>query len=203
MKKVLNVIIGVLLIALIALSVILFMKSEELQEEYDDLSIEFDNKCTEYNALNTEKNTLQTDYDTLEGKYNTLQSDYDELQQLYTNETAVEYETPTDLSQYSTDITYEDIARTPDNYKGKALCYTGEVIQVLEIDGEIDLRVALDEWWEDILLCGYDPKITDKRVLEGDTVTVYGIYYGVHTYESAFGTNITLPLLWLDHIEIN
>lgn len=210
MKKIINVIIGILLIGLIALSVILFIKNKELQEEYDDLSIEFDNKCTEYNTLtnnynnlNTDKNTLQTDYNTLEGKYNTLQSDYNELKALYDAETAVTYETPTDLSQYATDISYEDIARTPDDYEGRALCYTGEVIQVVENDGETDLRVALGDWYEDIILCGYDPKITDKRVLEGDTVTVYGIYYGIYTYESTMGADISLPLLWLDHIEIN
>lgn len=203
MKKIINVIIGILLIGLIALSVILFMKNKELQEEYDDLSIDYENKSSEYEALmtdyisvNTDKNTLQTDYDT-------LQSDYNELKALYDAETSVEYETPTDLSQYATDISYEDIARTPDDYEGKALCYTGEVIQVLENDGETDLRVALGDWYEDVILCGYDPKITDKRVLEGDTVTVYGIYHGIYTYESTMGTDISLPLLWLDHIEIN
>lgn len=210
MKKILNVIVGILLIGLIALSVILFMKNKEMQEKYDNLSIDYDNKSSEYETLmndyisvNADKNTLQTDYDTLEGKYNTLQSDYNELKALYDAETAVTYETPADLSQYATDVSYEDIARTPDDYEGRALCYTGKVIQVLETDGETDLRVALDDWYEDVLLCGYDPKITEKRVLEGDTVTVYGIYYGVYTYESTFGTDITLPLLWVDHIEIN
>lgn len=203
MKKVFNIIIGILLIVLIALSVILFMKNKELQEKYDDLSIDFDNKSSEYETLmndyisvNADKNTLQTDY-------NTLQSDYNELKALYDAETAVTYETPTDLSEYATDISYEDIARTPDDYEGKALCYTGEVIQVLEADGEVDLRVALDDWYDDVILCGYEPKITDKRVLEGDTVTVYGIYHGIFTYESTMGTDISLPLLWLDHIEIN
>lgn len=203
MKKILNVFIAILFIGCMSLSVVLFIKYKDLKKEYNNLSNDYNEIAEQNTTLFNNNSNLNNKVKDLESKYNTLQSDYDELQQLYTNETAVEYETPTDLSQYSTDITYEDIARTPDDYEGKALCYTGEVIQVLEIDGEIDLRVALDEWWEDILLCGYDPKITDKRVLEGDTVTVYGVYYGVHTYESAFGTNITLPLLWLDHIEIN
>lgn len=203
MKKILNVFIAILFIGCMSLSVVLFIKYKDLKKEYNNLSNDYNEIAEQNTTLFNNNSNLNNKVKDLESKYNTLQSDYDELQQLYTNETAVEYETPTDLSQYSTDITYEDIARTPDDYEGKALCYTGEVIQVLEIDGEIDLRVVLDEWWEDILLCGYDSKITDKRVLEGDTVTVYGIYYGVHTYESAFGTNITLPLLWLDHIEIN
>lgn len=202
MKKVLNVIIGILLVGFIALLVILFMKYEELQEEYDNVSIDYDNKCSECNFYIDEKTTLQTSYDELEKKYNSLQSDYNELKVLYESETAIDYETPTDLSQYATDISYEDIARTPDDYEGRALCYTGKVIQVLEADGETDLRVALDDWYEDVLLCGYDPKITEKRVLEGDTVTVYGIYHGIYTYESAIGTDVSMPLLWVDYIEI-
>ena len=210
MKKIINVIIGILLIGMIALSVILFMKNKELQKQSDDFSAEADSWETMYNSMvesfteeSAAKTKAETKYSELETKYNTLLADYEKLEALYDAETAVTYETPTDLSEYATDISYEDIARTPDDYEGKALCYTGEVIQVLEADGEVDLRVALDDWYDDVILCGYEPKITDKRVLEGDTVTVYGIYHGIFTYESTMGTDISLPLLWLDHIEIN
>lgn len=210
MKKVINVIIGILLIGCIALSVILFMKNRELQKQCDDFSADAESWETMYNSMlqsfteeSAAKIEIETKYSDLETKYNTLLSDYEELKTLYDAETAVTYETPTDLSQYATDISYDDIARTPDDYTGKALCYTGEVVQVVENDGETDLRIALGDWYEDIILCGYDPKITDKRVLEGDTVTVYGIYYGIYTYESTIGASISLPLLWLDHIEIN
>ena len=210
MKKVFNVIIGILLVAFIALSVVLFIKHNELKEKYNNLSIDYDNQSSEYETLmsnfitvNSEKNTLQSEYDTLEGKYTTLQNDYNELEVLYNSETQVVVEEPADLSEYATDVSYEDIARTPDEYEGRALCYTGEVIQVLETDGETDLRIAVNDDWDDVLLCGYDSNISDKRVLEGDSVTVYGIYYGVYTYESTFGTDITVPLIWVDHIIIN
>ena len=210
MKKVFNVVIGVLLIGLIALSIILFMKNKELQEEYDDLSMEFDNKCIEYNTLtnnyntlNTDKNILQTDYDTLEGKYNTLQSDYNELKALYDAETAVTYETPTDLSEYATDITYDNLARTPDDYIGKAVSFKGDVVQLLEGDGENDLRVAINGDYDQMVYFVYDPNVIDTRVLEDDTITMYGIYYGIYSYESTMGTTISIPLILGNYVEIN
>ena len=210
MKKIINVIIGILLIGLIALSVILFMKNKELQEEYDDLSIEYDNKCTEYNTLtnnyntlNTEKNTLQTDYDTLEGKYNTLQSDYNELKALYDAETAVTYETPTDLSEYATDITYDNLARTPDDYEGKAVKLYGKVIQLIEGGEETQIRLAVDGDYDKIILIGYDPAIVSERVLEDDYITIYGISMGIYTYESTIGGMISVPAVYVEHIEMN
>lgn len=210
MKKVLNVLIGILLVGLIALSVILFIKNKELQEKYDELSIDFDNKSIEYetltnnyNTLNADKNTLQTDYDTLENKYNTLQSDYNELKALYDAETAVTYETPTDLSQYATDITYDNLARTPDDYEGKDVCFTGEVVQLIDGEEETQIRLAIDGDYDKIILIGYDPSIVSERVLENDNITIYGVSMGIFTYESTLGGMISVPGVWVDHIQIN
>lgn len=210
MKKIINVIIGILLIGLIALSVILFMKNKELQGKYDELSIDFDNKSSEYETLmndyisvNADKNTLQTDYDTLEGKYNTLQSDYNELKALYDAETAVEYETPTDLSEYAADITYDNLARTPDDYEGKAVKFYGKVIQLIEGGEETQIRLAIDGDYDKIILIGYNPKIVSERVLEDDYITIYGISMGIFTYESTMGGMISVPGVYVEHIERN
>jgi DNA polymerase III alpha subunit (gram-positive type) len=69
---------------------------------------------------------------------------------------------------YETGITFEQLARNPDSYNGKKVKFRGEVIQVLEADGEIDLRIALDDYWNDIILAYYEPKIVSSRVLEGE-----------------------------------
>lgn len=203
MKKVFNVIIGILLVGLTALSVILYIKHNDLQEEYDILSIDYDNKCSECNTYINEKTTLQSDYDTLQKKHNTLQSDYDELKALYDAETAVEYETPTDLSEYATDITYDNLARTPDDYEGKAVKFYGKVIQLIEGGEETQIRLAIDGDYDKIILIGYNPKIVSERVLEDDYITIYGISMGIFTYESTMGGMISVPGVYVEHIERN
>lgn len=210
MKKVFNVIIGILLIGLIALSVILFMKNKEMQKQCDEFSAEADSWETMYNSMlqsfteeSAAKAKAETKYSELETKYNTLLADYEELEALYNAETAVEYETPTDLSEYSTDITYDNLARTPDDYIGKAVCFKGDVVQLLEGEGENDLRVAINGDYDQMVYFVYDPNVIDTRVLEDDNITMYGIYYGIYSYESTMGTTISIPLILGNYVEIN
>jgi membrane protein involved in colicin uptake len=76
---------------------------------------------------------------------------------------------------YNTGITYSQLARTPDKYKGKKVKFTGTVIQVMEGSGETQLRVAVNDNYDRILLVSYDSNITSTRVLEDDTVTLKGV----------------------------
>lgn len=203
MKKVFNVIIGILLIGCIALSVILFMKNKELQKQCDEYSADADAWETMYNSMTQSFSELDKEKTEIENKYNTLLADYEELKALYDAETAVEYETPTDLSEYATDITYDNLARTPDDYIGKAVSFTGKVVQLIEGDGETQIRLAIDGDYDKIILIGYDPSILNERVLENDNITIYGTSMGIFTYESTIGGMISVPGVWVDHIEIN
>lgn len=210
MKKIINVIIGILLIGLIALSVILFMKNKELQKQCDDFSAEADSWETMYNSMvesfteeSAAKTKAETKYSELETKYNTLLADYEELEALYNAETAVTYETPTDLSEYSTDITYDNLARTPDEYEGKAVCFSGDVVQLIEGGEETQIRLAIDGDYDKIILIGYNPAIVSERVLENDNITIYGISMGIFTYESTMGGMISVPGVYVEHIERN
>ena len=77
-------------------------------------------------------------------------------------------------ADYNTGITYEQLARTPDDYKGKNITLTGEVIQVVEGDDETDLRVAVDGNYDNVIMVGYDPDIMNgSRILENDKITFY------------------------------
>lgn len=100
-------------------------------------------------------------------------------------------------------VAYSKIARNPDDYEGKQLKFSGKVVQVMEGDEETQIRLATDDDYDDIVLVGYDPAIMDKRVLEDDTVTVYGISVGLITYESTMGGNITIPALAAEKITID
>lgn len=98
-------------------------------------------------------------------------------------------------SDYNTGITYDQIARTPDEYKGKNITLTGEVIQVVGGDDETDLRVAVDGNYDNVIMVGYDPDIMNgSRILENDKITFYAESLGTTTYKSTMGGKITVPL---------
>jgi hypothetical protein len=112
-------------------------------------------------------------------------------------------ERPFDPDEYEL-VDYESVARNPDDYKGQQLAFTGRVLQVIEGSSETDLRIATDGEYDDIVYVGYDPSILGgTRVLEDDSVTVYGTCLGLYTYKSTLGASISLPALLADSVVIN
>ena len=103
---------------------------------------------------------------------------------------------------YDTGITYNQLARTPDDYVGKKVKFTGKVIQVIEGSSEVNLRVAVNKNYDTVLLVFYPKTLTKTRVLENDIVTLYGVSQGLHTYKSTMGGDITIPLVKVDKIDI-
>lgn len=209
MKKILNVIIGVLLLVCIALFVVFLVKYNNLQNEYDmlvDESIELENNYNtmsqNYISEKTAKEESESKYKELQANYETLESDYNELEALYLAETEVIYEEPTDLSQYASDVTYENLARTPDDYEGKAVTFRGEVVQVMEGEEENHIRLAVNGDYDQMLYIGYEPQILEERILEGDYITIYGLSIGIYSYESTMGALISIPGVWVDYIEM-
>lgn len=108
----------------------------------------------------------------------------------------------TSESDYSA-VDYDSLARTPDDYLLDKVTGTGKVIQVIEGDEETQLRISLDEYYNDVVLVFYDSDITYERVLEDDNVTYYGTSYGLYTYESTMGGEITVPLIQVHKIVRN
>ena len=104
---------------------------------------------------------------------------------------------------YDTGITYDQLARTPDDYKEKKAKFTGKVIQVIEGNGETDLRIAVNQNYDTVLMVAYDPKISSTRILENDNVTVKGVSQGIYTYDSTMGGKISVPSMTVDEITIN
>lgn len=102
---------------------------------------------------------------------------------------------------YETGITYDQLARTPDDYKGELVKFTGKVIQVLEGDEEIDIRLAVDKNYDTVLFCAYDPQIVSSRILENDIITIYGVSGGLYSYQSTFGGKITIPSVLIEKID--
>lgn len=104
-------------------------------------------------------------------------------------------------SQYATDITYDMLARTPDDYKGKALSLSGTIIQVIEEDNETNYRVAVDDDYNKIIFVTVEKEHINGRLLEDDKITIKGVSVGTTTYKSALGTKITIP--WIMGEKVN
>lgn len=103
---------------------------------------------------------------------------------------------------YDTGITFDELARTPDDYVGNKIKFYGKVVQVMEGDTFTSLRFAADDNYDTVLYCEV-PKdlVTNNRILEDDYVTLSGISYGLYTYKSTLGGNITIPAMTVDIIE--
>lgn len=98
-----------------------------------------------------------------------------------------------DLSTYRTDVTFENLARTPDNFQNEKIVLSGEVIQVMEDASETQLRLAVNENYDTIVLVKYGKSIVQERILENDIITIYGFSNGLISYESTIGGTITIP----------
>ena len=114
----------------------------------------------------------------------------------------------TDLSkkQYKSkckSYTYNEIARDPDDYEGKKAKFSGEVLQVLESSdsAQVDMRVAVDGDYDQVLYVVYYMPEGSSRILEDDHITVYGALGGVYTYTSTMNAQITIPILYAMYVE--
>jgi hypothetical protein len=95
-------------------------------------------------------------------------------------------------------IDFKQLEKNPDRHAGEYVTYTGEIVQIMEGDGNTVIRLALDDWANEILWIEYEG-YTD--FVEEDTVTIYGEVYGGYTYTSQAGWDITLPGIIADIIE--
>jgi len=102
---------------------------------------------------------------------------------------------------YETGITYDNLARIPDDYEDKKVKFYGKVIQILEENGQVQIRLAVNDDYDTILLGGYDSSIVSSRVLEDDEITIYGTSMGLISYQSTMGGTITIPAVRIDKID--
>lgn len=99
-----------------------------------------------------------------------------------------------DPATYQTGITYDQVARTPDEYEDKKVQFTGRVLQVMEDKSGTQIRLGVDGSYDNIILVSIDKSnLNGSRILEDDLVTVSGISSNTITYESTLGGNITIP----------
>lgn len=200
------VLIIVLVLGNIALGTILFLNTQKLNDKIDEKQSSCDSIQKQYDNLLSKNLQLDTDYEKLKEENEELQAQIEELtnpktdleESEETGELSDELNTfinsnMEDVSMFRSDISYDEIARHPNDYDGELLTFSGEVAQVIEGDGMTELRIAVDGDYDDIIYGIYDNRILDSRLLEDDKIQFYGESCGIISYQSTLGETISIP----------
>lgn len=93
-------------------------------------------------------------------------------------------------------VTYEDLARNPDNFAGKKIRMDGKIMQVQESGGSAVylIQVTKDEYdlWDDIVWVNAQVD-SNNRFLEDDVVRIWGEYQGIREYETVLSSQNSVP----------
>lgn len=205
----------VLVLGNIALGTILFLNTKKLNDKIDEEQSSCDSIQKQYDNLLSKNLQLDTDYEKLKEENEELQAQIEELTNpktdLEESEETVELSDELntfvnsnmeDVSMFRSDVSYDEIARHPNDYDGELLTFSGEVAQVIEGDGTTELRIAVDGDYDDIIYGIYDNRILDSRLLEDDKIQFYGESCGIISYQSTLGATISIPSISIYKIVI-
>ena len=189
------------------------LQSEQasLQSEYDQAESDLQGKKDDYDALKSEYDSYKESMGEYEGlavaeaearkiAAESLAAAEAEAKAQAEAEAQAQKEAE-EKAGYETGITYEQLARTPEDYTGKKIKFKGKVIQVLEGTDSTEIRLAVGSDYNTILYGIYDSSIVSSRVLEDDVITIYGTSAGLLSYTSTMGGTITIPSALIDKIE--
>lgn len=108
--------------------------------------------------------------------------------------------TPIPIDEYKalcSEIDYKTVARSPSQYVGKYLKIQGKVVQV---QGESDAILRVNQN-DDLNQTWYvtGTMLSNYRVLDGDSIIMYGECSGTTTYNTVLGAEITVPSLKMQY----
>ena len=138
-------------------------------------------------------------------KYKKSESDSSLKKYFTVNEDVAENVGADDLSESEfislcKEYSYEEILRNPDSYKDKPCKLSGTVDQIIEgilNTYTIFIESSSGDKWE----CSYIYKDGENHLLEGDSVTIYGILDGTTTAETVLGKQVTMPSVSIEYIK--
>lgn len=102
-------------------------------------------------------------------------------------------------------VSYEALSRTPGDYEGNLVKFSGYVVQVCS-EAKSSLyystyRVATSGRYNDVVYIKVDNYGSGYRILEDDYVTFYGEFDGLFTYETVRGNSLTIPCVIVEYID--
>lgn len=207
-------IIGCILLIILAAS----LSGKVPEKDYNSLKNDYDtlSKANEKNENELKKlKQMETEYNEYKKRmepYEDLQTKEAEARKIEAEKVAAEKKAAEEKAAaekkaaeeargYETGITYDQLARTPDDFTGQKVKFYGKVIQVMEDGSDIQIRLAVDDNYDTILYGQYSSSIVSSRILEDDYITIYGTSVGTVSYTSTLGGTITIPGVYIDKID--
>lgn len=98
---------------------------------------------------------------------------------------------------------YQVLMNTPNNYFSNTFITSGEVLQVIDDNnGQIILLLSLGD--NEYVRIVYEYKENDSRILKGDILTVYGIFYKLYAYTTNVHDSIpNIFAYFIDNSSVN
>ena len=106
-----------------------------------------------------------------------------------------------EAKSYKTGITYNQLTRNPNDYKGKKATFRGKVFQSFENGNTTNIMMVVDGNYNYIMYITIDSSKLPSRVIENDWITVRGISNGIYTYESSGNGMLSVPWVKADYID--
>ena len=102
-----------------------------------------------------------------------------------------------DPKAYQSKITYNQVARNPEQFDDKKLKFTGRVLQVINVeDDEIEVPIAVDNNEDHVMLVEIDRRLLkNASILEDDLITVSGIGDRTKSYNDPNRGHVTVPYM--------
>lgn len=107
-----------------------------------------------------------------------------------------------DPANYRTDITYDQLAQTPDAYYSEMIAMSGRVLQVMQGEESSQMLVAVDDIEGTVIFLGYESDISESGISENVLIKFYGTAAGTISYDSTLGETITVPAAFVNMIEL-
>lgn len=131
-----------------------------------------------------------------------LAKEKEEEERLEQESIEAEEEWQEELDNARTDVTYDNLMRTPDDYLGQVVQLSGTVLQTINGDGVVQQRVALYDDYDQIVLIEYSEDLPEVRLLDDDYITFTGVSLGTIEYETVLGATLEIPSILVDRINI-
>ena len=131
-----------------------------------------------------------------------LAKEKEEEERLEQESIEAEEEWQEELDNARTDVTYDNLMRTPDDYLGQVVQLSGTVLQTINGDGVVQQRVALYDDYDQIVLIEYSKDLPEVRLLDDDYITFTGVSLGTIEYETVLGATLEIPSILVDRINV-
>ena len=131
-----------------------------------------------------------------------LAKEKEEEERLDQESIEAEEEWQEELDNARTDVTYDNLMRTPDDYLGQVVQLSGTVLQTINGDGVVQQRVALYDNYDQIVLIEYAEELPETRLLDDDYITFTGMSFGTIEYETVLGATLEIPSILVGRINI-